>query len=449
MADRRRHGVARALLAAACLFGAAADGSAADDRVTVAAEAGLDGNARAGRWTPVRISIENSGSDIDGELVITAGSSRLVRQLSLPSPSRKRLEHYIRLPSADIDRIRVALVVGSREIQAVETAVRVLPGQGSFVLCIAHVGNQPAATCTASIAPAALPLSWRGYDAVDDLDRPAASDGTLNLEQRLAITRWRIRRARERTTAPASGPFEPPPLASQIRRLIVVYAGAFPILVLTSRRLGRSPRVFYAAVIVAIAAGSAAATAQGRIGEGASIVLADSTIISAAEGVDDALLSTRGIAVFPSFGRFELRPGFDDGVAEARRDSAPLQFADDGISVLSGVFGKGQRVGFDLEGFSPMPTLTVARSSDILRITNATSGDLTNCELPPRFEPRDVKLLRAGEAVSVRASAGSGGATLRCRMDRLPSTLRSSTNHVGHTGSAVLVYALSGWETPE
>ena len=446
MADGRRHGVGRALLAAACLFGAAANG-AADDRITLAAEAGLGGNARAGRWTPVRIAIENSGRDIDGEIVITAGSARLVRQLSLPAPSRKRLEHYIRLPSADIDRIRVALVIGGREIQAVETAVRVLSGDGSFVLCIAPLGNQPAATCTASIAPAALPLSWRGYDAVDDLDRSAVVDGALNLVQKLAITRWRIHRTREFTAAPASRPIEAPLLASQIRRLIVVYAAAFPILVLTSRRLGRSPRLFYAAVILVIAAGSVAATAQGRIGEGAAIVLADSTILSAAEGTDDAFFSTRGVAVFPSFDSFELRPGFDDGVAEARRDSAPLQFAEDGISTLSGLFGKGQRVGFDLEGFSPMPTLTIARSGDIVRITNATSDDLANCELPHGFEPRDIPLLRAGEAVTARTSAQSGAVT--CRLFRLPSTLRSSTNHVRHTGSALLVYELSGWETPE
>jgi hypothetical protein len=234
-----------------------------------------------------------------------------------------------------------------------------------------------------------------------------------------------------------------------MRRLIVIYAGAFPILVLTSRRLGRSPRLFYAALVVVIAAGSAAATAQGRLGGSAAIVVADSTIIRAAEGVDEALLSARGVAAFPSFGPFELRPGFDDGVVTARRESAPLQFAEDGKSVMSGVFGKGQRVGFDLEGFSPMLTLAVARSGELLRIANATSSDLTDCELPPGFEPRNIALLRAGETVSARTSQGSPGATMTCRFSRLPSTLRGGTNQVNHTGSAVLVYALSGWERAE
>lgn len=417
---------------------------AADDGVTLVARAGFDTWARAGRWTPVLVTIENSGTDITGDLVIDAGHVRVVRALVLPAPSRKRIEQYVRVPSADLDRIHIALVVAGREMRAVDAPIRVIPDETRFVLCVGPVGtNQPEPSCTATVDRATLPVSWRGYDALDDLEWSAGEEPVLNEDQTAAIGQWKIRRAHELVIAPAAESLAPPRALAQVRSLIAVYAGLFLLVTACARALGRSPVLFYGSLAALVSAGSAATLAQGRIGEGASIVVTDATVIRATEALDGAFLSTRGIATFPAFGAFELRPEFADGVVTIRRESVPARFADDGGSVLGGVFGKGQGIGFDLEGFSRLPTLAIERSAGAMRITSLAAADLTDCELPTGLLPGRIPLLRAGSALSVSDSSVTGNGTITCRLRGAPPTLRSNRDRVEHNGTAVLVYTLA------
>jgi hypothetical protein len=432
------------LVAAACLMASTTAAVAADDRVTLVAHAGLDTRARAGRWTPVVVTIENSGTDITADLVVEAGRVRVVRALALPAPSRKRLEQYVRVPSADLDRIHVALVVSGREVHAVDAPVRIVPDDARFVLCVQPGGStQPEPSCTATVDGATLPVSWRGYDALDDLRWPAGERPRLDEDRTAAIEQWKIRRAHELVVAPAAGSLEPPPSRAQVRSLIVVYAGLFLLVTACAQALGRSPWVLYGSLIALVIAGSAATMAQGRIGEGAAILVSDSTVVRAAEALDGAFLSTRGIATFPAFGSFELRPEFSDGIVTGKRESAPAQFAEDGGSLLGGVFGKGQRISFDLEGFSRIATLGIERSADAMRITNLATVDLTDCELPAGFVPGRIPLLRAGSALSISGSSADENAAVTCRLGQAPPTLRSNRDRVEHTGTAVLVYALA------
>ena len=238
----RRRRFPRAVAAAACLMAGTTAAVAADDRVTLVAHAGLDTRARAGRWTPVLVTIENSGTDITGDLVVDAGQVRVVRALALPAPSRKRIEQYVRVPSADLDRIHVALVVAGREMRAVDAPIRVIPDEKSFVLCVGPVGtNQPEPSCTATVDRATLPVSWRGYDALDDLRWPAGEKPRLDEDQTAAIGQWKIRRAHELVIAPAAESLEPPRALAQVRSLIAVYAGLFLLVTACAQALGRSP----------------------------------------------------------------------------------------------------------------------------------------------------------------------------------------------------------------
>jgi len=170
-------------------------------------------------------------------------------------------------------------------------------------------------------------------------------------------------------------------------------------------------------------------------------VVAGSTVIQAVEGLEGAFISAQGAAMFPAFASFELRPNLDDAVVIVPQDAAPIRFADDGGSVVAGRFAKGQRVRFDLEGFSTLRTLEVTRAGT-LAISNVMPDDLTDCELPAGLSPRRVPVLHAQQTLSLAGAPADERATITCRV-RLPSVLRSDRGGVADAGNAVLVYALA------
>lgn len=443
MFDGRRLRIASVVAAAGWLTVGAIAPVGAAGAITLTADAGLDGTTRPGRLTRVRIAVENSDTEIAGTLVVVAGARTVARALSLPAPSRKRIELHIRVPSADIDRIHVAFVAGGREVSAVDAAVRFAPDETPFVLCVASsdsAGSDP--RCTSTLDPSSLPDSWRGYDAVDELVLSPAAAVSLTANQGIAIKRWHLLRMNDLSAGLAAQPPSPGRFLTPMRMLLAAYAALFLLVVSVIRVLGRRSLSIYAAVVSIVACGSAAAIAQGRVGPGAAVLITDSTIVRSAEDIDDSLVSTRGVARFPAFGAFELSPALDDGVVTIRQEPAIATFADAGESILAGVFGRNQRVEFDLEGFSGLPTVRVMRSGDTTRIANMASVDLTDCELPSGLSPRRVALLRAGESVGVRGSPEAEDSAFTCRFQVAPATLRSRRGRVEHQGSAVLVYGL-------
>lgn len=443
MFDGRRLRIASVVAAAGWLIVGATAPVGAAGAVTLTADAGLDGTIRPGRLTRVRIAVENSDREIAGTLVVVAGARTVARALTLPAPSRKRIELYIRVPSADIDRIHVAFVAAGREVSAVDAAVRFAPDESPFVLCevSSHLAGSDS-PCTSTLDASSLPDSWRGYDAVDKLVLSPMAARSLTANQGIAINRWTLLRMNQLSAGLAAQPPSPGRFLTSMRMLIAAYAALFLLVVTGARVLGRRSLSIYAVVISIVACGSAAAIAQGRIGPGAAVLITDSTIVRSAEDIDDSLVSSRGVARFPAFGSFELGPALDDGVVTMRQERPIETFADDGESILAGVFGRNQRVEFDLEGFSGLPTVKVVRSGDTTRIVNMASTDLTDCELPSGLSPRRVVLLRAGESVGVRGSPDAEGSAFTCRFQVAPPTLRGRRGRVEHQGSAVLVYGL-------
>jgi hypothetical protein len=446
-ASKSRRCFALAVLTAAGWALAGAPTSAANG-IAISADAGYDGVTRTGRWTPVRVTIENAGKPLSGELVIEGGRARVVQPMVLPVPSRKVIEQYIRLPSSDIDHVHVSLVVEGRELAGVDAVVRPAPDDGSFLLCVRSAAiSAPEAGCTATVIAERLPLSWRGYDVVDQLESPVTIESSLSEEQRLALSAWRIRHAHEQTIPPASESRDVPVGPPQTRLFIAAYAGLFLLMGASSRALGRKPRRLYGAFVTVVGIGCAAAVAQGRVGSGASVVVTGSTVIRAAEGLDGAFVSTQGVAIFPAFALFELRPNLDDGVLMARQASAPIEFADDGESVVSGQFGKGQHVRFDMEGFSKMATLEVRRAAT-LSISNVTAGDLTDCELPAGLSPRHVSVLHPQQTLTVAGAPDGAAAAITCRLRRA-SVVRGDRGGVADIGTAVLVYVLASGQAAQ
>ena len=63
---------------------------------TLDAAAGLGGLAKAGRWTPLTVSIASDRDVLDAELVVVWGDARLQRPVTLSPGSRKTFELYLR-----------------------------------------------------------------------------------------------------------------------------------------------------------------------------------------------------------------------------------------------------------------------------------------------------------------------------------------------------------------
>lgn len=175
-------------LALAATAAAAQDSSgAAAPAATI--HAGLDGYYTVGRWTPIRVDAETRGADFAGEVAVEWGAATYRQALTLPSPSRKRVELYVR--AADLrDSLRVALHdVNGRVVLARDVPVRgILPAEPLHVVVDPPTGGLERVHA-AFVAAADLPGSWRGYDGVDEV-RIGAAAALLQPPQSRALERW-------------------------------------------------------------------------------------------------------------------------------------------------------------------------------------------------------------------------------------------------------------------
>src|SRR4051812_8158667 len=121
------------LIAAALLPPPAADG------VHLQVQAGLGGVARARRWMPVRVIVDNTGADVTGELSIAWGDARVHRLIALASPSRTVIDSYLR--TVDVrDHVSVEVIAGGTVVAASDARVRVAGDDEPVRVCIASGG---------------------------------------------------------------------------------------------------------------------------------------------------------------------------------------------------------------------------------------------------------------------------------------------------------------------
>lgn len=173
-----------AVLAPAAVFAQAAEAPAVD------VASGLNGYYTVGRWMPVRVAAEARDAEFTGELVVEWGATTYRQALSLPAPSRKRLEFYVR--AADLrDVLRVELRNAAADTVATyDVPMRgVLPAESLHVVVDA-VEARPSGTHTAFVLAGDLPVSWRGYDGVDEVEIETSAT-RLTAAQSAALSRWR------------------------------------------------------------------------------------------------------------------------------------------------------------------------------------------------------------------------------------------------------------------
>lgn len=171
------------LLAVLVVIGAAAPVSAQDEPITMSAQVGFDGYFKQNEWTPVRVTISNSGPDVEGVVVIEqpSGSSgdkvQYQTPVLLPGQSRKTITLYVVVESYQ-SSMTIKLVDGNRTLASVKERVEMVSSQ-DYLYAVAS-GELVDLAFLESIAPSGANSSL-AYIKTDDLPDESAAWTGLDL----------------------------------------------------------------------------------------------------------------------------------------------------------------------------------------------------------------------------------------------------------------------------
>ena len=172
--------------------------------VSLTARAGFDGYCKEGNWIPVKVTVENSGADLNARILVTsrssmAGRSIYAADLPLPGSSRKELFLYV-YPQNFLSALNVNVIADGRELVKTELRVTCLTGQN---LLFGLLADNPSAYLVlndiqvvggfvrvAQLEIADLPDRVQGWDALDALVVSGVDTGTLTAGQKQALASW-------------------------------------------------------------------------------------------------------------------------------------------------------------------------------------------------------------------------------------------------------------------
>ncbi len=410
----------------AILMSCAAPGrAAADDGPRLTIDAGIAGTARAGRWLPVRVSIENDGetgsenggenvseagsperrAPVAGELVVEWGDARLHREVTLAVPSRFRAELYLRT-SDPRGTVTARLVAGGRTLASTETSLRLANFGESLAICIGSIPAGNTAPCSV-VAPGVLPQSMRGYDAVDSVIADGGREAALAPQQRTALRQWRTYhdlesrqllsrapRASRDTAADGAG-------LGAGRSAIGIYLLTLLVAAIVWLLRPGAVRWSYGAFGAAATAAILCGIAAGRLGAWPPIVVRHATSMLQVDG--GSVVTMRAAIEYPAFDRYRLRADLLDAAVQSRYGDGTEQWTDDsGAPVRSGIFGSGGMEEVELEAVNDFAPLVVTAAQGVTRIVNTSPATLHNCRFPAGYSPASVGALAAGASVEAR-----------------------------------------------
>jgi hypothetical protein len=412
------------------------------------ADAGFGGVSKAGRWTTVRLLIENTGSDLAGDLVASWGDFELRRHVTLPSPSRKQFEILVRTTEVE-GSIRLRVVSAGAEVGGVDAPIRLVATDEPLTLCV-YPRRAPTYTgdgCQAATIIDRLPTSVRGYDAIDRVVWP---EGELPLpsEARLAFSRWRWMRALDETGDWTSTPLPKHPILRQgvpegTLYVIAVLAALYTAALVVGGFIVRARRVTigaaYGSVALLTFVGSSAVLAVGH-GRSSHVVVRHDTLMRQLPGETGMAVAMRGVVEFPSLDTYTVRVGAGDAFIEPASRSVQRKHIldENGEPVLEGTFPLGSRQGFALEGFVPMQPVRVVTDGALTRVTNQSSIDLNSCHFADGFSVRDVGLLRRGQTVEALRLEHVPGPVFTCAVASLPFELKEPLYTIREQGTTRL-----------
>ena len=95
--------------------------------------AGFGGYYRIGKCMPIKIHLENSGSDLAGDISIQISQTTFSQEVSLPSPSRKTFTFYI-VPPKYIHELEVKLFSNGKLLKVFSSVLRRVPDDELLVV---------------------------------------------------------------------------------------------------------------------------------------------------------------------------------------------------------------------------------------------------------------------------------------------------------------------------
>ena len=425
----------------------------ADQTVVLKASAGLGGLCRPGRWTPVRIDVDVRGDTAagevsSGEIIVEWGDARVRRALSVVSPSRKQIELYVRTPDAR-DSMKVRLESNGREIAVTEAPVRLVAPADPLTLCVATPNAAPpnGVTCSATVNPTALPHSWRGYGAADDVVWSLDDAPTFTGEQKTALEQWRGVQAIENaeTSSPSIDATEPP--AHALRRTnttMLLYAAALGVCVWPFNRIRSRSLVVYPIITALVVAGALVAVGAGRMGSSATVQVAQAAVVQQLPGAKGAFVLARGVAEFPSLGAVEMKAARAEGAIAMRggSDRRDLRFDENGAPLVAGTFGLGSTAAFDVEAVTPFEALRADSHGETVRVSNISTQRLRDCRFGAGFSRAAVGAIAPGQGVEAVREGGPREDLFTCALDAPIVEFIESRRPVVSHGSAVIVLRL-------
>lgn len=419
--------------------------SASAGALTLDARAGLGGISRPGRWMPVRVTIDNSGADVSGVLVVVWGDAEVRRDVTVPSPSRKQIQVYLRTSNVE-SAVRVRLISNGAELRAVDAPVRLVGSSGPTTLCVRPKGapDAMAETCDARVTPDMLPDAARGYDA---FDRVSWSGGTQGVEasERDAFRRWQALRQLEDSGSLAGTPLVTRPLVprgfpADSRRTIALgaalYLAALMAGLVSGARRGSTAGA-YIAIVLVVCLGSTAALGLGRTGPATAVVIQHSTLLQQLPDGYGSAVSMRAIAEFPAFDAFSLGVAADDVFIEPTGASEKKEHAFDehGDALIAGTFGLGSKQAFALEAFTAFQPLALIADGARVRLTNRSGAALRECRFAAGFSVREVGTLEPAQTVeAIQHADRIAGPVVTCTLPHLPIDFSESSRPVQARG---------------
>ena len=358
---------------------------------TLQAAAGLGGVAKAGRWTPVAVSVGSEREPLDAELVVTWGDTQLRRPIVLAAGTRKEFELYVRTTDAR-GAIDVRLAAGGREIASASAPVRVLGADDRVVVCVQpDVTAGVDASCTTSVLARAVPRSARGYEVADDVVWPPARIA-VTAEQDAALRAWRALEALDASgdlgaTPQVVRPQVPRGLPAAMTPVVVAIGGAYMTLFVATAwalRARRARLSWVGAAFALITAGACTAVAGiGRVGSTRAVHLHHVSLLQQLPGAPVSVLTMRATAEFPAFDRFALRLPPAAGTLETSspRGTASGALDADGFPVVTGLFGAAARQSFAGEALVSARPLMVEERGHSVAIQNESGQTLHECHL--------------------------------------------------------------------
>jgi len=173
--------------------------------IKITARAGLDGTCRLGEWLPVRVMVENKGTDFEARVQASyrndqGGNSVYAVNISLPATSRKEFFLYIH-PIGSIRNFSVIVLDGQTELARQNLNVSCAVADD---LIFGVLSDDPAPydilndiralsggkTRLAQLTLADVPDRVQGWSALDALIVSNVDTGRLTADQKQALQLW-------------------------------------------------------------------------------------------------------------------------------------------------------------------------------------------------------------------------------------------------------------------